>query len=399
LKRAFLAFFGTLLLLTAMSWLLVGAFVVNDVPGGWRTLALLWALSVAPMVPFMGNLLRHGYPSAFMRRWVFRIFWYSQLNVLMLVPVTVAGFLVGLPFDAEPAVGRLAVLGGVVFEIGLAIAGYFGARRLVVMRLDARIPGLPAGLDGLRIVQLTDLHVGPQTSRAHLERIVAETRRAEPHVIAYTGDQVDDYPRDMEIFAECLGGLKAPLGVFAIAGNHDVYAGWSDVRRGLERMGVRVLVNDAVPLRHNGAEFWLAGTGDPAATAFERGPESPVPDIARTLADIPVGAFHVVLAHNPLLWPALVQRGVPLTLSGHTHHGQLAIPALDWSLASPFLRHAMGAYVENGALLYISAGANYWGIPFRIGCPPEVAVVTLRLATDRPRIVQAAELMSELSRA
>ena len=149
---------------------------------------------------------------------------------------------------------------------------------------------------------------------------------------------------------------------------------------------VKVLVNGAVPLRHNGAEFWLAGTGDPAAMAFERGPESPMPDIARTLGGIPSGAFHVVLAHNPLLWPALMKRGVPLTLSGHTHHGQLAIPALNWSLASIFLKHAHGAYEEHGALLYISPGANYWGIPFRIGCPPEVAVLTLRAGPDGPYI-------------
>jgi hypothetical protein len=94
----------------------------------------------------------------------------------------------------------------------------------------------------------------------------------------------------------------------------------------------------------------------------------------------------VVLAHNPALWPALAARRVPLTLSGHTHHGQLAIPAFNWCLASPFLKHAMGAYEENGALLYISAGANYWGIPFRIGCPPEVTVLTLHRATDGPAI-------------
>jgi hypothetical protein len=386
LKRAFLAFFGTLLLLTATSWMLVGVFVVGDLPGGWRTLALLWTLSVAPLIPFVGNLLRHGYPSAFLRTWIYRIFWYTQLNVLVLVPVTVAAFLVGLLFGAGPEGGRLAVLAGVAVEVVVAIVGYFGTRSLVVKQLSARIPNLPAGLDGLRIVQLADLHIGPHTPRAHLDRIVEATARAEPHLIAYTGDQVDDYPRDMEVFAAHLGGLKSPLGVFAIAGNHDVYAGWTEVRRGLERMGTTVLVNRAVPLRHNGVEFWVAGTGDPAATAFAQGPESPVPDIARTLAGIPADAFHVVLAHNPALWPALAARGAPLTLSGHTHHGQFAIPALNWCLASPFLTHAMGAYESNGALLYISAGANYWGIPFRIGCPPEVTVLTLRPATNGPAI-------------
>lgn len=116
---------------------------------------------------------------------------------------------------------------------------------------------------------------------------------------------------------------------------------------------------------------------------------SPAPDIAKTLSGIPRGAFHVVLAHNPALFGTLAERGVPLTLSGHTHYGQLAIPALNWCLASPFLRFAMGAHVVNGSALYISPGTNYWGIPFRIGTRPEVTVLTLRRAMDVAAVVPA----------
>lgn len=85
----------------------------------------------------------------------------------------------------------------------------------------------------------------------------------------------------------------------------------------------------------------------------------------------------IALAHNPALWPALAKRGVALTLSGHTHWGQFALPSLGWSLASPFLKHAMGAYREQGSLLYINPGTGYWGIPFRIGALPEVTLVRL----------------------
>jgi hypothetical protein len=88
----------------------------------------------------------------------------------------------------------------------------------------------------------------------------------------------------------------------------------------------------------------------------------------------------IALAHNPALWPALAKRGVALTLSGHTHWGQFALPSLGWSLASPFLTHAMGAYREEGSLLYINPGTGYWGIPFRIGALPEVTLVRLRRA-------------------
>jgi uncharacterized protein len=245
-----------------------------------------------------------------------------------------------------------------------------------VRNLEVRFKDLPDGLDGLRIVQLSDLHVGPHTPKRHLQRIADAVNDAKPHIIAHTGDQVDDYPRDTEVFAAAFGHLHAPLGTFAIPGNHDVYAGWSAVRAGLERMGATVLVNSAVRLCHNGVEFYLGGTGDPAGSQFRRGEESGAPDIAKLLAAIPAGVFSIVLAHNPALWPPLARRGISLTLSGHTHYGQLATRT--WSLASVFLELAMGAHERGGALLYINPGTNYWGIPFRIGALPEVTVLTLR---------------------
>ena len=108
-----------------------------------------------------------------------------------------------------------------------------------------------------------------------------------------------------------------------------------------------------------------------------------MPDIDRTLAQVPAGAFTLALAHNPALWPRLANRHVQLTLSGHTHHGQVSIPRLRWSLASLFLEYAMGSYRRGGSLLYINPGTNYWGLPLRIGALPEVTVLTLRRADRR----------------
>ena len=391
MKRAFIAFFSVLLLFTGTCWLLVGSFIVADLPNGWATLATLWAVCVSPATLLYYNIITGGYPSSFVRCTLFRLFWYSQFLVVMLVPATVVAFVLGLPFGAGAEAGRAVVLWGAPTLVLLGVWGYVGSKQLVVKHLEARLPALPAALDGLRIVQLSDLHVGPHTSPAHLRRAAEETRKAEPHLIAYTGDQVDDYPRDMEVFAKYFGDLKAPLGAHAIAGNHDVYAGWHNVRPRLEAMGANVLVNRAVKLKHNGTEFWLAGTGDPAGIQMARfmNGDSPAPDIAQTLSGIPKGAFHVVLAHNPALFSPLAARGVPLTLSGHTHWGQFAIPALNWCLASPFLRFAMGAHVVEQSALYINPGTNYWGIPFRIGTPPEVTVLTLRRSTDRPSIASS----------
>jgi predicted MPP superfamily phosphohydrolase len=367
-------------------WIVVGALLAPVAPGGWATVAALALASALPIVALVRGLGGRAYPSALVRLAVLRPFWYVQLLLPLLAAAGFLGALAGAPFGAAGAAGRWVMLVvAAIFVVG-AIAGYVGTRRLVVRRLDARIVGLPEALEGLRIVQLSDLHVGPHTPRRHLARIARETARAQPELIAITGDQVDDFARDVAHFAAAFGGLSAPLGVHAIPGNHDVYAGWSGVRAGLEGMGIRVLVNESVRLERDGAPFWLAGTGDPAGKS-RGGQASPAPDVERTMSGIPSGSVAVVLAHNPALWPAIARRAAragvrTLTLSGHTHHGQLSIPRLGWSLASPFLEHAMGAHADSDALLYINPGTNYWGIPFRIGALPEVTVLSLRRAED-----------------
>jgi len=106
------------------------------------------------------------------------------------------------------------------------------------------------------------------------------------------------------------------------------------------------------------------------------------PDVARALAGAPAGVPVLALAHNPALWPELAAAGVELTLSGHTHWGQLALPGFGWSLVTPFLEHAMGAYREGDSLLYVHPGTGYWGIPFRIGARPAVTAIVLRRATE-----------------
>jgi predicted MPP superfamily phosphohydrolase len=323
------------------------------------------------------NISTGCYPSAWLRVYVFRVFWYSQLLMLPLALISGAAGLVALPFGAGEIVGQTVVLvvGGALIIAG--IVGYFGSRRLTFKEITLTPKGMPPELSGLRIVQLTDLHVGPHTSRRQLAKIATMVREARPHILAYTGDQVDDYPHDVDDLGEAFGDLTASLGVYAIAGNHDVYAGWGEVKRGLEALGIRVLVNEAVRLQRCGADFWLAGTGDPAGNQFVRGTESGAPDIARTMAAIPAGAFSIVLAHNPALFKYLADRGANVVLSGHTHHGQFSIPSKNWSLASMFLEYAMGTYERNGSLLYVSPGTNYWGIPFRIGAWPEVTLIRL----------------------
>ena len=359
-------------------WLIIGLLLAPVLPGHWLPVVLAAFLAALPLL-FLGRGFAGAYPSAAVRMFIFRPFWYVQMGLPLIASAGVLGFLAGAPFGSAVSGGRWGLLlMAAAFAVAI-VAGYVGSRWLQVRELEASFPDLPAALDGMRIVQVSDLHVGPHTSRRYLAKVARAIQAARPDLIAITGDQVDDYAPDVAHFAKAFSGLSAPLGVFAIAGNHDVYAGWAPVRAGLEAMGITVLVNDAVELVRGEGRFWLAGTGDPAGAGRHRGRGGEAaPDIARTLARVPDGAFTLALAHNPALWPRLAQRGVHLTLSGHTHHGQLSIPKLGWSLASPFLELAMGSHRQGGSLLYINPGTNYWGLPFRIGALPEVTVVTLR---------------------
>jgi predicted MPP superfamily phosphohydrolase len=306
-----------------------------------------------------------------------RPFWYAQL----LLPLVAAGGLLGLlggwPFGHALQAGRIAAAVVLTAVAVILLAGYFGSRRLVMREVEVVVPELGDAFDGLRIAQLSDLHVGPHTPRRFLARVLDTTRRMAPDLIAVTGDLIDDRAEDVAVYARTLGALTAPLGVFVIPGNHDVYAGWEEVEHALRSSGLgTVLVNDVALVSRNGETLALLGTGDPAGG--RRGSSRAAPDIDRAMARVPSDMTVIALAHNPALWPSLAQHGVALTLSGHTHWGQFALPRCEWSLASLFLEHAMGAHVERDSALYISPGTGYWGIPFRLGASPEVTLVTLR---------------------
>lgn len=374
-------------------WLVVGVWLHPLVPGGWWTIAAGLVASVLPVRTLARGVRNQTYPSALTRLLVLRPFWYAMLFLPLLAGAALLGGLGGLPFGVAGSSGRWAVAAMAAFLAILAILGYAGTRRLVVRRFEVRLPRLPAAYDALRVVQISDLHVGPHTPRGFLDRVARAVRDEQPDLLVVSGDQVDDFARDVELFNRAFADLEAPCGVFTVAGNHDVYAGWEAVHRGLDEAGLTVLVNEAAPIgppgsdgssERGGPRLWIAGTGDPAGRGWSGGGgHAAAPDVERTLADIPSGEPVLAIAHNPALWPALAERGVDLTLSGHTHYGQLAIPRLGWSMASPFLKLAMGIHRQGRSLLYIHPGTNYWGIPFRLGTPPEVAVLTLRAGEGR----------------
>lgn len=361
----------------AIAWATLTVLAAGLFPGAAAVVLGIAAYTTLPLVAFIRWRGWPFYPGRGFRLLVVRPFWYTQLMLPLVSAAGLTGLLIGTPFGHALLAGRVlaaVMFGFVAIMLG---AGYFGAHRLVVRDVEAQVPGLAAEFAGLRIAQLSDLHVGPHTSRRFLQRVVSATQALAPDVIAITGDLIDDRAEDVEVYASALRALEAPLGVYMIPGNHDVYAGWEDVERALHHAGLgTVLVNEMSLLCRGSATIALVGTGDPAGGA--RGSSRAAPDVDRAMAGVPERATVIAFAHNPALWPALVARGVSLTLSGHTHWGQFALPKFGWSLASPFLERAMGAHTEQDALLYISPGTGYWGIPFRLGASPEITLVTLQ---------------------
>jgi predicted MPP superfamily phosphohydrolase len=363
-----------------LAWTTLTVLAAGLFPGAAAVVILVALYTTIPLIAFVRWRGWPFYPGRGFRLLVVRPFWYAQLLLPLVAGAGLLGLIAGAPFGEAILVGR--VCAATVFVIVAIIlgAGYFGSQQLVVRDVEVQVPRLPPEFEGLRIAQLSDLHVGPHTSRHFLRRVVTTTQSLAPDIIAITGDLIDDRAEDVAVYARELRALRAPLGVYMIPGNHDVYAGWDDVEDALRAADLgTVLVNELALIQRGEGTIALIGTGDPAGGS--RGNSRAAPDVELAMAEVPDNATVIAFAHNPALWPSLAARGVALTLSGHTHWGQFALPRLGWSLASPFLEHAMGAHMADDALLYINPGTGYWGIPFRLGASPEITLVTLRRGT------------------
>ena len=254
-----------------------------------------------------------------------------------------------------------------------AYAGIVEPRRLVVRRTTLRLPGWPPRLSGLRVAVVADLHAGAPHIDAHrVGRIVARINACGPDLVALLGDYVDPKVKlgttvAPEAVAARLGALRAPLGVFAVLGNHDWETDGERVRAALRSAGVTVLENDAVTAA--GRDLWIAGVADERT-------RNPQPQAA--IAAVPDGAALLVLSHPPDVFPRVPDRAA-LVLAGHTHGGQANIPLVRrWVIPSRFGdRYARGHVKEDGRHLYVSVGVGTSGWPVRLLAPPEMPVLTL----------------------
>jgi predicted MPP superfamily phosphohydrolase len=254
----------------------------------------------------------------------------------------------------------------------LAWAGWIEPRRLVTVRRRLGLPRWPASLDGVRLGVLSDIHAGaPHAGPKAIARAVERLNDEAPDAILLLGDHIDAHPlwggrMPPEDIARELGALRAPNGVYAVLGNHDWKQAGDRMWRALEDAGIEVLENRAA--RAGG--FYVAGLAD---LRLRR------PDLPGALAGVPDEAPVVLLSHDPDVFPYVPDR-IALTLSGHLHGGQVAIPVLRCpALPSRYgERYARGHIVEEDRHLYVSSGLGTSGLPLRFLAPPEVVILELR---------------------
>ncbi len=278
--------------------------------------------------------------------------WQKRLRIGLAAVLLVAGTLVFWGFFVEP-------------------------NRLVIRHQTIEIQQWPRPLDGLRIAVLADLHAGGSfIDENKLRTIVERTNQLQPEMVVILGDFIAGdgrrHPLRMspEVFAPILKGFSAPLGVYAVLGNHDWWFDGMRVRLLLEQNGIKVLENEALRVEARGSSLWLVGLAD-LWTRPQR--------IEETIAQVPPGAPLIALAHNPDLFPRLPSH-VPLLLAAHTHGGQVSFPLIGSVVHTSEYgqRYGSGHIFENGHHLFVTTGIGTSIMPVRFGVPPEIVLLTVK---------------------
>jgi predicted MPP superfamily phosphohydrolase len=237
---------------------------------------------------------------------------------------------------------------------------------LEVVRKTIQIRGLPSRLDGVKAVQISDLHM-KQTDDIHT-RMVEQVQALKPDVIFVTGDLVDTRSAVSDIHS-LLGYLDAPLGKWAVPGNWDHTAeAIDDLTSALPSAKVKFLINESQPLDDG---LWIVGVDDPASAHDE---------MRDAIRNVPAGVRRLLLAHSPDIVPNLAGQKFDLILSGHTHGGQINLPFLNgaWLKGGPTNQYIQGMFQVNGSPLYVNRGIGMTTLPIRIQSRPEITYFTLR---------------------
>lgn len=344
-------------------------------PGQWIGSLVLAAIYFVAMLAW--QFAYRARPHALDARWfrfaawggAFLLGWWATF-VLISIPFEVIDLLVSGDFLTPDA--RWTMVGA---SAAFTILGFFEVWRGPRVRpVEVSLPRRPASLRGLRIVQISDLHVGPTIRRTYVEKLVAQVNRLDADLIAVTGDLADGAVEALRPHLDPLAGLRSKHGVFFVTGNHEYYWGAEPLLAHLKSWGWIPLLNESRQLDLRGARVQVAGVPDSSAADFIPSHRADLKQALASSGAEDADAVKILLAHRPDVCLEAAPLGVDLQLSGHTHWGQF----FPFSLFMPFAHRYYRGLNEHGDLqVYVSAGAGYWGPPNRFGIAPEITLVLL----------------------
>lgn len=261
-----------------------------------------------------------------------------------------------------------------IFGAAVVMSGYGlyeSRRRPILTSLNLSIPKLPEAFNGFRIVQFSDLHVGPTIKRSFVESVVADIQSLQPDLIVFTGDMVDGSVAWLQDDVAPLRALAAPHGVWFVTGNHEYYSGVTPWMKEVSRLGMNVLHNEHQIISQDGNRIVLAGVTDWSGGGFSKDHTS---NPAQAIHNAPEDAIRILLAHQPKTIFEAARVGFDVQLSGHTHGGQF----FPWNyLAMLNQPYITGLQQHGNTQIYINRGTGYWGPPLRVGIPSEITLIIL----------------------
>lgn len=270
---------------------------------------------------------------------------------------------------------RVAAAAAPVAAIFTGASGVAGAfTDIIVYKISVPIKNLPADLHGFKILHISDIHIGYYVWVEKVAEVLEKARPFNPDIILATGDLSDR----IDIYGDVLQLLydfKAPLGVYASLGNHEYYRGITAVRRVFNRKPVPLLVNDGVIVTHNKTPIYISGADDPRYLRQDSS-EFLRKTIDKAMKNQPSNAFSILMSHRPNGFDHAATLGVPLTLAGHTHGGQVGLAGRSAFETVFPEKYLWGIYQRDASTLYTSAGMGHW-FPFRFNCPAEAPVLEL----------------------
>lgn len=384
-------FLGIVLTLLAGLHYYLWARLIRDpnLPQPWRIVATVALIVAGASIP-LSLFLRRASPAT-----LSILIWpaFIWLGVMFLLVVTFAAVdLVRISLSLAQRVSgagpidparrlffaRWIAGGTLALATGAGVAGIGAVLRPVgVRRVEVSLNRLRRQQDGLTLVQLTDLHIGPTIGKSALAELVERTNALQPDIVAITGDLVDGSVGELRDAVSPLGRLKAKQGVFFVTGNHEYFSGAVAWIEELSRLGIRVLRNERVTIGEGEGSLYLAGVDDRSAARSTSAPGHGE-DLEKALGGRDLTRPIVLLAHQPRTVLDAAKYGVDLQLSGHTHGGQI------WPFGAlvRLQQHFLAGLSRHGdTFIYVSRGTGYWGPPMRLFAPAEITHIVLRSAT------------------